>query len=144
MTTGALIFALNTGSVDYVKLAVHCARQIKKYLNIPVSIATDSKTYLMSKWPDIFDTVIEITSDTNQQKRFYDGTLASSVSTWKNTSRNQAYDITPYETTLVLDSDYIINSSALKGALERECDFQIYKGGLNLAEWRPEIGRAHV
>ena len=33
-------------------------------------------------------------------------------------------DITPYETTLVLDSDYIINSSALKGALERECDFQ--------------------
>jgi hypothetical protein len=141
MTTGALIFALNTGSVDYVKLAVHCARQVKKHLNIPVSIATDSKAYLIDKWDDaleLFDEILEITSDTTQQKRFYDGTLASSVSTWKNTSRNQAYYLTPYETTLVLDSDYIINSSVLLAAFDRDCDFQIYKGGVDLAEWRSQ------
>ena len=46
MTTGAVIFAQNTSRVDYVKLAIFAASKIKKHLNIPVSLLTDSRNWL--------------------------------------------------------------------------------------------------
>ena len=42
MTHGAVIFALNNGGIDYVKLAVFAAERVRKYLQVPVSIITDS------------------------------------------------------------------------------------------------------
>jgi hypothetical protein len=138
MTTGALIFAQNNGLVDYVKLAVFAASQIKKYLNIPVTLATDSPGWLNSAYPNhCFDTVIEISAKSGGRKTFHDGTLSSKIFEWKNTSRSQIYDLTPYDRTLVIDSDYIINSSVLAPALERDADLQIYKNSFDLADWRP-------
>jgi hypothetical protein len=46
------------------------------------------------------------------------------------------YELTPYDTTLVLDSDYIINSSILKKSFDNSYDFQIYKNSFDLAGWR--------
>ena len=138
MTTGALIFAQNNGLVDYVKLAVFAARRIKKYLNIPVTLATDSPGWLDSAYPDhCFDQVIEIAAKSGSRKTFHDGTLSSKIFEWKNTSRSQIYDLTPYDRTLVIDSDYIINSSVLAPALERDADLQIYKKSFDLSDWRP-------
>jgi len=138
MTTGALIFAQNNGLVDYVKLAVFAASRIKKYLNIPVTLATDSPGWLDSAYPNhCFDQVIEISAKSGGRKTFHDGTLSSKIFEWKNTSRSQIYDLTPYDRTLVIDSDYIINSSVLAPALERNIDLQIYKKSFDLADWRP-------
>lgn len=139
MSKGALIFALNTGNVDYVRMAIFCAKRVIEHLGIPVSIVTDSRQWLETEYPDdakIFDNIIDIKAETNQLKRFYDGSLASSVLPWKNTSRNHAFNLTPYETTLVLDSDYIINSSVLRHAFDRDEEFQIYSNSTDLAEWR--------
>jgi hypothetical protein len=55
---------------------------------------------------------------------------------WKNLTRYQAYELTPYDTTLVIDSDYIINSDFLKIVFEREASFQIYQKSLDLSDWR--------
>jgi hypothetical protein len=138
MTTGALIFAQNNGLVDYVKLAVFAASRIKKYLNIPVTLATDSPGWLDSAYPNhCFDQVIEISAKSGGRKTFHDGTLSSKIFEWKNTSRSQIYDLTPYDRTLVIESDYIINSSVLAPALERNIDLQIYKKSFDLADWRP-------
>jgi hypothetical protein len=138
MTTGAILFAQNNTTVDYIKLAVFAARRIIDHLDIPVSMITDNKQWLINHYPDHpFETIIEIPIETTpQQKYFNDGSLASQKLEWKNKSRSSVYDLTPYDRTLVLDSDYIISSNILKQALNNLHDFQIYKNSFDLASWR--------
>lgn len=137
MTTGALIFAQNNGSVDYVKLAVFAAKQVKKHLGIPVALATDSEGWLQSQYPNhVFDKIIPITSRGTNRRALSDGSLSSKVVEWKNLSRAQIYNITPFQRTLVLDSDYIINSRVLAPALKSKSPFQIYKNSIDLSDWR--------
>jgi len=140
MTTGCVIFAQNTVGVDYIKLALFAAKRAKEFLKIPVTLATDSLDYLdfYPEHTDVFDKIIPIYGNTNQQKKFYDGTLAFKTAEWKNLTRNQVYDITPYDRTLVIDSDFIINSNTLVKALENDYEFQIYKKNFDLSGWRPE------
>ena len=136
MSKGAVIFAHNNVGVDYVKMAIFCASQIKKYLDIPVSIITSDIEYL-SNFPDHgFDKVIDVPNEISSKKRYYDGSLTVNEYEWRNTTRCTVYDLTPYDTTLVVDSDYIINSSLLKTALDRDEPFQIYRNSLDLADWR--------
>ncbi len=137
MSKGALIFAHNNDEVDYVKLAVFAARRVKQYLDIPVSLVTDSKKWLLKTFPDHpFDQIIEIATESSNYKFFYDGSIAHKKLEWKNLSRNRAYELTPYDRTLVLDSDYIINSDILKSAFENDEIFQIYQKSFDLAGWR--------
>jgi hypothetical protein len=137
MSNGALIFAHNNASIDYTRLAVFAATRIKKFLNIPVSIVTDNRKWLDENFHlHPFDKIIEIQSEPSAQKLFYDGTMASKKLEWKNLSRNRAYDLTPYDRTLVVDSDYILSSSILKSAFEVDADFQIYQTSFDLAGWR--------
>ena len=140
MTIGCVIFAQNTVGVDYVKLALFAAKRVKQFLSIPVSLATDSIDYLefYPEHTEVFDKIIPIHGSNNQQKRFYDGTLAFQTSEWKNVTRNQIYNITPYDRTLVIDSDYIINTDTLSRALHNDYEFQIYKKSFDLAGWRPD------
>lgn len=139
-TTGAVIFAQNNSSVDYVKLAIFAATQIQTFLNIPVSIITDSGDWMLNAYPKestIFDQIISIENiSTTNQKRFNDGTLSSKFLEWKNLSRSSVYNLTPYDKTLVIDSDYVINSTSLSGALFSDHNFQIYKDSVSLSSWR--------
>lgn len=137
MTNGALIFAHNNTDVDYIKLANFAASRVKKFLDIPVSIVTDGKNWLLEQYPNHeFDKIIKLeTKDTNK-KEFYDGSLSYKKLHWKNITRHQAYNLTPYDKTLVIDSDYIINSSILKFAFEKDELFQIYQKSFDLSGWR--------
>lgn len=137
MTHGALIFAHNNTGVDYTKLAVFAAERVVKFLGIPVSLVTDNKAWLLEKYPNHpFDQVIEINNEPATHKLFYDGSLASKKLEWKNTTRYQAYNLTPYDKTLVMDSDYILNSDILKLAFDRDVPFQIYRKSNDLAGTR--------
>ena len=138
MSIGAILFAQNNSTVDYIKLAVFSARRIVRHLDIPVSLITDNQQWLLDHYADHpFDKIIEIPAETtSQQKYFNDGSLASQKLEWKNKSRSSVYDLTPYDRTLVLDSDYIISSNILKNALDNEHDFQIYNKSFDLAGWR--------
>jgi hypothetical protein len=138
MTTGSIIFAQNNSTVDYVKLAIFSAIKIKQHLSIPVSLVTDIKSWVEDTYPDHpFDKIIEIPNDTTiQKKHFHDGTLSSHKLEWKNQLRSSVYDLTPYDRTLVVDSDYLLNSDILKSALANEYDFQIYRNSFDLAGWR--------
>ena len=137
MTTGALIFAQNNEKIDYVKLAGFCASRIKEHLDIPVSVVTDSPDWLHESQPaDLFDKVITIDGEHSQNKRFYDSSMSSNILRWKNFSRFEAYQLTPYDNTLLLDSDFIINSPLLKKAFDREYDFQLYRNSFELSGWR--------
>lgn len=137
-TDGILIFAQNNKSVDYVKLATFAARRASYYLNLPVSLVTDSAGWLETSQPDHpFDEVISIESSASPQfKTFSDGSLSSTQLEWKNYSRNQAFELSPYYKTLVIDSDYIISSDLLLKSFSRDTDLQIYSSCVDLANWR--------
>ena len=137
MSNGALIFAHNNPIIDYTKLAIFAANRVIQFLEIPVSLVTDNKKWLLEKYPDHpFDQIIEIEVGETSQKLFYDGSLSSIKFEWKNVSRNRAYELSPYDKTLVLDSDYIISSDVLKIAFDRDNDLQIYSKSFDLAGWR--------
>lgn len=139
MTKGVLIFAQNNSDIDYAKIALFAAKRAKQYLNVPVSLVTDSVDWLLQSQPEataVFDKIIPIWNDTTQTRKFFDGTLSSRKLVWKNLSRFNAYELTPYDETLVIDCDYIISSNTLASIWNNQHDFLIYKGGFDLAQWR--------
>lgn len=132
MKKGILLFAYNT-EFDYIHLAVICAKRLKNHLDLPITLVTDDKTLIEEK--EIFDQIIELGDDTTQQKRFHNGT-SSEVFTWKNLTRVYSYDLTPYEKTLVVDVDYIVNSDFLSKCMDLDADFLIFKEYNDIAKTR--------
>jgi hypothetical protein len=137
---GAVIFAQNSSYIDYTKLAVFAADRVTKYLDIPVTLITDSRRWLDQHYStNNFERVIEIADSGNiQRKQFYDGSLSRKTAEWKNYSRSSVYDLSPYDTTLVLDSDYILCSDTLKAAFDRDADLQLYRNSMDLAPNRSD------
>jgi len=118
MTTGALIFAFDNESTDYVTMAGWSARNIRRWLNIPVAIVTDASP----RDPRVsgFDHVIAADAASGGTRWFED--YQASV-TWHNAGRTEAYDLTPWHRTLVLDADYVVASDQLKILLNSDQDF---------------------
>jgi len=141
MTRGVLIFAQNNAEIDYAKISLFAAKRVKEYLGVPVSLVTDSASWLKQSQPDaeqVFDQIIEIWTETHQTKKFYDGSLAVKTLTWKNLSRVDCCFLSPYDETLVIDSDFIISSPTLKNIWDNQNDFLIYKDSFDLANWRDD------
>lgn len=140
MNKGALLIARNNGNIDYNKQAVFLAKRIKKYLNIPVSVITDSVDYLNNSFDSsIFDKIISIPYEDSKNKRAYhDGTLFYKTASFKNDARHLAYDLSPYEETLLLDTDFIIANDLLKSCFTSANDFMLFKKSEDVAKVRDE------
>lgn len=139
MSKGVLLFAQNNSEIDYVQLAIFAAERIKKFLNVPVTLATDNRDYIERTYLDhihVFEHIIDINSDFVQKKQFYDGSITNKVLLWKNFTRADAYDISPYDETLIMDVDYVLNSDNLNKVWNSASDIAIYKTGYDLAQWR--------
>lgn len=140
MTQGVLIFARNNSQIDYVKQAYFLATRISKYMSLPVSIATDCIDYLKNSFPNydtVFDKIIELPwLETANLRRYHDGTLSGKQLQFKNDSRSQAFDLTPYDETLLLDSDFIVSNNVLLQAFRQSKDLLLYKTGYDLANFR--------
>jgi hypothetical protein len=119
MTCGCVIFAYD-GDIAYGPQAILAARLVKKYLQIPVTLITNEST---ASKIDIstFQSVIysEITDSNNFRL------LAGKKISFKNTNRSSVYDLTPYDRTLVIDSDFLVFSTRLKEYLNSDYDFMI-------------------
>lgn len=135
MTKGALLFAQNNQSVDYVAMAEFCASRIKHYLDIPVSLVTSTNQFVSK---DAFDNIIRIEDTPYYEKVYHDGVDVRKKLAWKNTARDQCFDLTPYDETLVLDTDYILSSDTLSLSWQQNSDFLIYKSASDLATWRDD------
>jgi hypothetical protein len=102
MTTGALMFAFN-GDIDYVKMASISATRVKTYLNLPTTLITDESTNIKSI-KHIFDNVEIIEKDDSNYRN---------KKKWNNKGRFNAFRLSPYDNTILLDSDYVVNSDKL-------------------------------
>lgn len=137
---GVLLFASNNGEVDYVKQAVYLAKRIKKYLDVSISVATDSIDYLNDSFDSsIFDNIIPIPYENSVNKRrYYDGTLAHKVLNFKNNLRSRAYELSPYDKTIVMDTDYIVCNDKLKYCFESSSNLMLFKKSEDIAKVREE------
>jgi hypothetical protein len=137
MSKGAVLFAHNNSQIDYVKLAVNSARRINKFLEVPVSLITDSNSVKDRNDLDIFDKIIFTdTVESTNTKYFHDGLEKSAKLSWNNLTRSTCFELSPYDETLVLDVDYILNSNILKQCWTQNNDFLIYKESVDVASWR--------
>jgi hypothetical protein len=90
MSKGVLIYALNNEQIDYAKLALNAARQVKEHLGVPVALVTDSADWLTTQYPnykDDVDMVIKVVREAEVQPwnssweysvgnlAFYNGTI---------------------------------------------------------------------
>jgi hypothetical protein len=105
MKTGALIFARNNEQIDYVAMAEWSAQNIKRHLGIPTHIVTDDAT------------------PGDNTRHFTD---VGHV-TWHNLNRMDAYRLSPWDRTLVLDADYVVASDQLKILLDSNCNFLAHR-----------------
>ena len=105
MTTGALIFARNNEHTDYVAMAHWSAKNIRRHLGIPTHIVTDD-------------------SRTDSGSRHFAGT---GTVTWHNTNRMDAYRLSPWDRTLMLDADYVVASDQLQSLLRCDQDFLAHR-----------------
>lgn len=113
MTQGVLLFAHNSEEVNYGVMAVWMSERITRYLGKSVSLVTDEYTIQSLKGIGIdpkkyFDYIIINDCDTTQSRK-----LSGETIIFKNIDRADAYDLTPYDETLVLDTDIAIMSDRL-------------------------------
>ena len=140
MSKGVFLIARNNVYIDYVKQAVFLAKRIKRHLDVPVSVATDSVDYLINTFGDTdFDEVIklEYTEESNM-RYFFDGSISKKTASFKNSNRASAYDLSPYDETLIMDTDYIISNDLLKSCFDSNSDLMLYKKSYDVAKVRDE------
>lgn len=117
MTTGALIFAYNNEHIDYLAMADWSAKQIHRHLDIPVCVVTNVERVPTNHH---FDRVVVVPSTDTQQRHFADFNVHA---TWHNGARVSAYDVTPWDKTLVLDADYVVATDQLGVLFDTDYDF---------------------
>lgn len=115
MTTGALMFAFGNKGLDYVHMAAWNANQIRQHLNIPVAVVTDD----VGNHRTAFDMVIPAPRRGSDCRYFED--LGYSVP-WHNAGRPDAWDLSPWDRTLLVDTDFVIDSAALHDVLHSDQD----------------------
>jgi len=137
MSNGVLLFAHNNSEINYAKLAVFAASRVKKFLNVPVSVVTDDAGIFDDLDKTDLDQILIVDSSGLKNKKYFnDGSSYTAHLEWKNTTRHSAFNLTPYDNTLVMDVDYVVNSTTLNYCWNQPHDFLIYQQGFDLARWR--------
>jgi hypothetical protein len=132
MNCGVLIFAHNSRDVDYALMSIVAGSLAKQYLNVPVSLVTDKSTIdwlkesdQYSKAESLFDQIILVDRpNTDNSRRLNDGDESKTVP-FINANRSSAWDLTPYDRTLLIDSDYLIFSDTLSEYWNYDSSFMI-------------------
>ena len=111
-TKGILIFAKNNEQFNYIKQAEVAATMAKHFLDVPISLITLEVDY-KDNTNDIWDKVIylEDVDVVNGRGMYVEGKRKNV--TWYNLDRLIAYDLSPYDETILIDSDYLIQNSVL-------------------------------
>jgi hypothetical protein len=117
MSKGVLLFAFNIENVNYYEMAVSCAKRVNHFLNLPVTLITNEQS-LPEVQHYIFDNIITVPEDSTNKK---------GKNLWLNKGRYRAYELTPYDETILLDTDYLVNSDKLNQLFDLYDDFMCAK-----------------
>lgn len=123
MTRGVVMFAHNNGATDYYKMAVYTAKRVNRFLDLPVTVITDPNSVTDDTYT--FDSVHYLEPDASNMR---------SNTTWINKGRYRVYDISPYDETLVLDTDYMVNSQQLLEVFNYSSDIVCHRATRSVLE----------
>ena len=146
MTRGALLFAHNSSAIDYGLMSIISGGLAKKHLGIPVSVVTDKWTIewlkeskMFDKAVEVFDQIIEIEKPvTTNTRKLHDGFYSQTIP-FENSNRCLAWDLSPYDQTLLIDSDYLIFSKSLNEYWDVDASVMIAKSMSDIKGDRAEI-----
>jgi hypothetical protein len=106
---GVVIYAFNNDRIDYWRQAVWCADRVNRYLDLPVTIITNPDS---QQGRDCTHDIVNVPARSGGI-RLYDHKNDVKGHVWYNNNRRQSYELSPYQQTLVIDSDYIVCSDQL-------------------------------
>jgi len=125
-TKGVLIFAHNNIELDYIRLAIVNALLIQKNLGFSkdqITIVTDSHSLdhanktikdLVKKASNNYIVVdIDVNFKHENKRSFKDTGITIKTLPFYNANRCDAFDLSPYDETLVIDADFLILSNSL-------------------------------
>jgi hypothetical protein len=123
---GIVAFAVNTSTTDYVGIANKTLKLAGQILNLPYTIITE-------------DSVCEYIRPSTR----HDRDLGKFVE-WKNMGRNSAYHASPYDETLVIDVDYVVQDDSLLKIFDVPWDYLLMRDARSLTnEDVPTLMGAH-
>jgi len=118
MSRGILIFAFSNEKIDYLKQANWIANRVNVYLDLPVTIITNEESVNGRK----FKHDIILSDALSGGQRNFKHLEEGNIGTWYNANRFQSFGLSPYDETIVIDSDYVVNSDQLLRVFESGYD----------------------
>jgi hypothetical protein len=115
MTKGVLLFCFDTADTKYHSILERCVRLVKKNLKLPITVVTNFKTFKKMK-PMGFINYKFIEPESGNTKLGKE---------WNNVDRHMAYELSPYDSTLVMDIDYFCFTDNLAQFLDTDYDFLV-------------------
>jgi hypothetical protein len=116
---GVILFAFNSPDVNYVGIADSASKLITHALNLPVTLVTDSCGQPKFE----YDRIIRV--DSFDQFSNFRTDLDGKTIAWKNFGRYTAYELSPYEETILIDTDYLVLDNSLIKLFETDFDYKI-------------------
>jgi len=123
---GIVAFAYNVDTIDYVSIAKNILELASQLLGIPYTLITDKEF-----------------ENTNY-------TMRCDVDTgefikWRNVGRHHAYELSPYDETLVIDVDYLILDNNLNKIFDVNWDYLLARTSTALTTtWSSQMGETSL
>jgi len=114
---GVVLFAFNSDTVDYVKIADTASKLIRNYLKLPITLITDNAATPKFE----YDRVIKVDVKDGNYRLDKQNNLIK----WRNFDRYSVYDLSPYDETLLLDTDYLVMDNSLLRLFEQPFDYRL-------------------
>lgn len=123
---GIVAFAISTATTDYESIAQQTVELASRVLDLPYTLITkDHMAYM------------------NWHNYRHDVDLGHEVE-WKNFGRNLCYELSPYDETLVIDVDYVVQDTGLLKIFDLPWDYLLQRQARSLNdEYVPAVMGAH-
>ena len=115
MSKGIVLFCFDTEETDYHRTLEHCVQCIKANLKLEITVVTNFTTYKKMKPLGFIN------------YKFIEPELGNTKlgKPWNNVDRHMAYELSPYDTTLVMDIDYFCYTNNLLQFMDTKYDFLV-------------------
>tara|TARA_R110000822_G_scaffold31217_1_gene90407 strand:+ start:372 stop:1118 length:747 start_codon:yes stop_codon:yes gene_type:complete len=114
--TGVLLYCFNTESYRYDKIAAKTIPLLRQHLGLEITVVTNDETRVhLPEQEGVTYMVIE-----NQTGNYIN------QKSWHNLDRHRAYELSPYEKTILLDIDYFCYSDYLLTLANTDQDFMVH------------------
>lgn len=145
---GVLLIAYNNGKIDYEKLAIIAAANVKRHMkNNHVTLLTDMNTFEAlkaelepSQLAETFDHIIVEDIQHERNTRMHRDSPWTEFSTqFNNKNKHSIYQKSPYKQTLMIDVDYIVGNDSLDVIFDTDYELAMYKNAISVRNYKPRI-----